>query len=108
MKAKGYYLNLHNKDCFLITNQQRKTDKLALKFLNALKCITNDDGFTPYYEVLYKAKSCMQPAIIEERVIVNGRFAGLKYLVVSGNGFGCSSSTSLNPYEEIIVVKDVD
>lgn len=56
---KGYYLNLHNRDCFLITNQQRKTDKLVLKFLNALKCITNDDRFTLYYEVLYKAKSCM-------------------------------------------------
>lgn len=105
---KGYYLNLNNRDCFLITNQQRKTDKLALKFLNALKCITNDDRFTPYYEVLYKAKSCMQPATIEERVIVNGRFAGLKYLVVSGSDFGCTSSPSLNPYAEFIVVKDED
>lgn len=108
MKEKGYYLNLHNKDYFLITNQQRKTYELALKFLNALKCITNDDRFTPYFEVLYKAKNCMQPATIEERVIVNGRFAGLKYLVVSGNDFGCTSSPSLNPYEELIVVKDVD
>lgn len=38
---KGYYMRFNGTDCFIETSQTRKTDKLALNFINALQNKTN-------------------------------------------------------------------
>ena len=102
---KGYYLYAYGNDCFLVTNQQRKTDKLALKFLKLIQHKLNTFCNICDKDVCY-AKNSMLSATIEEITISKGNFAGLKYLKIVGKDFVYTSNVSANPYNDVIVVQE--
>ena len=87
MKKRGYYIRVYNKDCFLVTDAQKRTKALALEFLNKIqnelnKFINIDDATLEF------SQKRMQPAFCEIKTLNNGS----QYYEIFGNNFGgCGS-----------------
>lgn len=102
---EGYYLHAYGNDCFLVTNQRRKTDKLALNFLNLIQHKLNTFCNICDKDVCW-AKNSMLPATLEEIALSRGKFAGLRYLKIVGKNFVYTTNVGTNPYNEVIVVQE--
>lgn len=100
---KGYYIRMYGKDCFLVTLQDKRTNRLALNFINLvqnkLNCFVDiSESYVEY------VKSHMIKASLEKCIITKGNFSGLKYFKINGKDFSMTSEPLDNPEEDVIIV----
>lgn len=100
---RGYYIKMYGKDCFLITLQDKRTNRLALNFINLIQNKLNrfvniSDTYIDY------VKNQMVKATLERCIIAKGEFSGLKYFKIVGNNFSMTSEPLDNPEEDVIIV----
>lgn len=103
MKLNGYFCRMYGKDCFFETNQTRRTDNLALAFVNKVQNKMNRFNHVGENEIAY-VKNAMRNATFEIKTIENGNFAGMKYYEINGESFSYGCDICENPMEECILV----
>ena len=103
MKKHGFYCRMYGKDCFIETEQTKRTDKLAINFINKVQ-----NKINKYYNInaddVEHVKNTMRPATFEIKTIENGDFAGLKYYEINGESFGYGCDACENPMEHCIAI----
>ena len=99
----GFYCRMYGKDCFLESNQTKRTKKIALDFINKVQNYRNT-----FYNIDEKDIECVQKAMelatFEIKTIKNGNFAGLSYYTIDGEMFSYGCDPCENPMEECILV----
>lgn len=103
MKLYGFYCRMYGKDCFIETEQTKRTKNLALYFMNKVQ-----NKMNRFYNIgesgIEKVKNIMQPATFEIKTIQNGKFAGKQYYIIEGEGFSYGCDACDNPMENCVVV----
>lgn len=103
MKKHGFYCRMYGKDCFMETEQTKRTSKIAIDFINKVQNCMNE-----YYNInandVERVKNAMRPATFEIKTIENGNFAGLKYYEINGENFSYGCDACNNPMEKCIAI----
>ena len=103
MKKYGFYCRMYGKDCFIETEQTKRTRNIALDFINKVQNYMNE-----YYHInandVERVKNAMRPATFEITTIENGSFAGLKYYTIDGENFSYGCDACKNPMENCIAI----
>ena len=99
----GYYCRMYGKDCFIETEQQKKTKNLATDFINKVQNKMNRLDNINEKDIEYVQKS-MRKATFEIKPIKNGSFAGLSYYDINGENFSYGCDACENPLNECILV----
>lgn len=94
---------MYGKDCFIETNQTKRTKALALDFINKVQNKMNRFSNISEVNIAY-VQNAMQKATFEIKTIQNGDFAGMKYYDINGDGFSYGCDACENPMEHCIVV----
>lgn len=96
---------MHGRDCFIETNQTRKTKKLARDFIFSVQ----HELFNIHYpicndnDIEYIQKS-MRTATFELKTIQNGNFAGNSYYEINGENFSYGCDACKNPMEKCVFI----
>jgi hypothetical protein len=94
---------MYGKDCFIETNQLRKTKTLAESFINKVQ-----NSMNRFYNVgergIAQVQKEMMRATFEIKKIENGNFAGKKYYEINGANFSYGCDACENPLEECVLV----
>ena len=103
MKRYGVYCSMYGKDCFMETEQTKRTAKLAQEFINKVQ-----NKMNKFYNIEEKdigyVKIAMRPATFEVKAIQKGDFAGLSYYEINGDNFSYGCDACKNPMENCILV----
>lgn len=103
---EGYYARMYGFDCFYITNQQRKSSRLAVDFANKVQNRLN--AFTNIgTEGIGELMSVIVKATMSKIQLKRGSYAGKYYISIQGENFGGYGSPcpSDNPEANIIIVE---
>ena len=96
----GFYCRMYGKDCFIETNQIKRTKNLAIDFINKVQNKINKFYGIGDNEIDYVQKA-MRPAVMELKKTNNG----LYYIDINGEdfgGYGCDPCE--NPFEVCVIV----
>lgn len=103
MKLHGFYCRMYGKDCFIETNQTKRTRSLAETFINKVQNKMNLFYNIGEHELEYVQKA-MRAATFEVKTIQSGKFAGLKYYEINGEQFSYGCDACENPMELCVLV----
>lgn len=103
MKKYGFYCRMYGKDCFIETTQTKRTQRLALDFINKVQNKLNVFYNIGEDDIAYVQRA-MRNATFELKTIESGNFKGLSYYEINGDEFsyGCDGCT--NPMDYCILV----
>lgn len=103
MKIHGFYCRMYGKDCFFETMQTKRTNKLAMDFINKVQNKKNS-----FYSISKEDIECVQNAMrkatFEVKSINSGDFAGMRYYSIDGEDFSYGCDACENPMEKCILV----
>lgn len=99
----GFYCRMYGKDCFMETEQVKRTKKLAMDFINKVQNRLNvfyniDDKNIEYVQ------NTMNRATFEVKTIGKGNFAGLSYYEINGDNFSYGCDACEQPLGKCILV----
>ena len=100
----GFYCRMHGKDCFIVTDQTRRTRKLAEDFIIAVRYALNWLNVSANDADVEYVKNAMRFATFEMKTIENGNFKGLSYYEINGDGFSYGCDACDNPMKYCIVI----
>ena len=103
MKKTGFYCRMYGKDCFIETDQTKRTKALALDFINKVQNKMNRFSNISEANIEYIQKN-MTKARFLLRTFDEGKLAGLGYYDISGENFSWGCDPCENPMEHCIVV----
>lgn len=103
MKLNGFYCRMYGKDCFIETNQTKRTKNLAINFMNKVQNKMNRFYNISENDVEY-VQNAMRAATFEVKTIKNGNFAGLSYYEINGEQFSYGCDACENPMDKCIFV----
>lgn len=99
----GFFCRMYGKDCFIVTEQTRRTNKIAEEFINKVQNYRNKFSEITEKDIEY-VKNNMRKATFEIKTIKNGNFAGLKYYEINGENFSWGCDACKEPMEHCILV----
>lgn len=102
-RKEGYYAQLYGFECFYVTSQQRKTQRLVTDFINKVQNRLNtfyDFNVEDYMPAVLKAT-------LVKKQLQNGPYAGKYTLTISGEDFGGYGPNGVydNPEAAMIIVE---
>lgn len=103
MKVTGFYCRIYGKDCFIQTNQSKRTYNLALNFINKVQNKINEFRNVTENDIQH-VKQAMRNATFEVKTINKGNFSGLSYYEINGENFSYGCDACGNPMEQCIFV----
>ena len=104
MKRYGFYCRMYGRDCFLETQQLKRTNKLAEDFILSVQFALGwERRFADDFTVAV-VKSAMSKATFEIKTIENGLFKGLKYYEINGENFSYGCDACENPLDKSILI----
>ena len=104
MIKNGFYCRMYGKDCFIETEQTRKSNKLAEDFILSVQFkLGMINRFANDKNIEY-VKNSMKKATFEIKTIKNGNFAGLSYYEINGENFSYGYDSCENPMENCILI----
>ena len=95
-KIHGYFCRMYGKDCFIETNQTKRTKSLALDFINKVQNKMNRFTNVSENDIAY-IQNAMQKSTFCVRTIQRGNFAGLSYYDIDGEDFNWGCDPCENP-----------
>ena len=103
MKLYGFYCRMYGKDCFIQTNQIKRTKSLALNFINKVQ-----NKMNKFYNIsendVEHVQNAMRLSTFEIKTIQKGDFAGKSYYEINGENFSYGCDPCDNPMEQYIFV----
>ena len=99
----GFYCRMYGKDCFIETEQIKRTRNLALDFINKVQNKLNRFNNISENDI-EMIQNAMRKATFEIKTIKNGNFAGQSYYEINGENFSYGCDACENPMEKCILV----
>lgn len=103
MKLYGFYFRMLGKDCFYETNRTRRTNALAMDFINKVQNKMNRFINIADSDIEW-VKNGMRKAVFEMKTVEDGEFAGMKYYTIDGENFSFGCDLCEDPTEHYILV----
>lgn len=102
---KGYYIRMYGKDCFIITDKQKRTKLLAIDFISKVHEKINIETHKPTDKEVEYVQKNMRSSTFEIKTIEKGNFKGLSYYVIAGENFSFSCDACKNPLDFVHIVE---
>ena len=106
MEMYGYYIHVYGKDCFIVTDAKKRSSRLAIALLNGVQNRLNR-FINISADTVECVKGMMVPATLEVKTIENGKYKGLRYIDISGDGFSFGCDACENPYDKVYIFRDI-
>lgn len=101
----GFYCRMYGKDCFIETEQIKRTRNLARDFIISVKYALDWSNVLSANDAeVESVQNAMRKATFEIKTIKNGNFAGQSYYEINGENFSYGCDACESPMEKCILV----